>query len=384
MVTRRHMTESPSRPSRISDEIIAQLRRATGDVLISIYLPTHTQGGIIGQDRIRLSKGIVNCDRLMEAAGWKPRERQSILSRAQGLVDSREFWRYQDSGLAVFVHFDGALLSVALPGGAPERTTVSTVFHIRPLLPSIEAEYPVLVLTKGGVTLYRSSMHRISRIEGDLPGSFDEINWFVDREKQRQQHPNRAGLAKSGHGHEGGTRAEDLARYLRSVAQTVAKLTGDECLVVLGDDDLTDRFTQITTQDAATPRRSGVADPENPSEVHKKAAPTIAELGRASTERMAESARQSLGANKAMTDLQTALTAAAAGRLDHVLIHSDARPLWGQCDPELTITERHPHQGPFSDDLLDRLVAMAMDTGALISPMDEPIEGHAVVAIPRF
>jgi hypothetical protein len=262
---------------------------------------------------------------------------------------------------------------------------LSHAFHLRPLVASIElVELPVLVLTKSGVRLYRLSRHHIHRLDVDLPKSFDDVNWFVDREKQRQQHPNKAAFKRSGHGHEGGSRDEDLARYLRAVAEAILEPIGDQTLIVLGDDNLADRFIKIANQEAVSPAQSGIDDPDNLEEIRRLAVPVIADHSAAIVEEMVESARSHLNTGGAITDLTEALIASFSGRIATLLIDAGAAPIWGAFDPQLMRISRHKRQEPFSVDLLDRLVVKALGTGATVINTEKPIDGQPFVAILRY
>lgn len=372
-------------PIALEPQLFESLRKLEGDSLVSIYVPTHVRGADFEQDRIRFKNEVARAEELLERAGWKPREREERLSAAIDLISNRDFWRYQEEGLGVFIGDDAELIAVAIPGGTQQVSVLSRTFHIRPLVAALEStELSVLVLTKGGVALYRVSTNQADRVEAALPRSFEDVNWFVDREKQRQQHPGRVGLKRSGHGHEGGTRDEDLARYLRAVAEAIPAPAGDGPLVVLGDDNLTDRFIGFFDHEAVSPADSGVADPDNMEEVRRLAVPIVAARSAETARNTADQARSSLNTGDAITDLEEAMMSAVGGRVGTLVIDADATPKWGSFDAESGELTEHDHQEPYSVDLLDRLVVEAMATGAVVTNYPGLVDGHSFVAIPRY
>jgi len=372
------------RPTEIDRQLFDRLAAATGEALISIYLPTHVKGAEINQDRIRLKNGISDAEERLEEAGWSPRDRSARLQSARDLLEDEDFWKHQRPALGVFVDNQGETTPVSLTEETEERTVVSGVFHLRPAVPSLHPlELPVLVLSKGGVRLYRVTGRLAQRVEADLPESFEDVNWFVDREKQRQRHPDRAGTKRGRHGHEGGYRDEDLDRFLRAVAAAVPD-TGPQPLVVLGDDNLAARFDNISDRETVSPSNSGVGEVDDVVEIAEKTAPVLESHRISVIEARRQEAQGHLGTEDAITDLDEGLRAAVAGRISGLLIDDGADPVWGEFDPTSLEIALHEKKERFDVDLLDRLVVHAMGTGAEVTTTEGPIDGHIFVAIPRF
>lgn len=372
------------RPDRPDRKLFDHLAAKNGPALVSLYLPTHVRGAEINQDRIRLKNRMSETDEILEAAGWSPQDRSTHLDPVQTLLEDEEFWRHQGKGLAVFLGEEGEPAVVSLDHEPEERTVVAPVFHLRPLVPSLQAiELWTLVLTRGAVRLYLVSRSEARRAEVDLPESFEDVNWFVDREKQRQRHPDRAGTNRARHGHEGGYGDEDLRRFMRAVAEALPD-SGPKRLVVLGDDNLASRFAAISDRETLSPDNGGVADVDDPVEIREKTAPIIEHQGESEIESIIEQARESLGTGAAITDMTQGLEAAVGGRIASLVIDRDAEPLWGEFDPESLEITVHDKRGSFDVDLLDRLVVHAMSTGAEVSVSRGPVDGHPFVATTRF
>jgi hypothetical protein len=372
------------KPTGSDRQLFDRLAAVAGEALISIYLPTHVKGAEINQDRIRLKNGLSDAEVRLDEANWSPRDRSARLESARVLLEDEDFWRHQGSGVGVFIDGEGGMTAVSLTDGTEERTVVSRVFHLRPMIPSLDAvKLPVLVLSKGGVRLYQVTAQQAQQVEADLPASFEDVNWFVDRESQRQRHPDRTGTKRARHGHEGGYRDEDLDRFLRAVAAALPDL-GPHRLVVLGDDNLAARFGNISDRETVSPSNGGVGDVDDLTEVREKTLPIIESHRVSVLEDHREQAREHLGTGDAITDVEEGLQAAVAGRISSLLIDEEADPVWGEFDPESLEISTHEKQELFDVDLLDRLAVHAMGTGAEVTTTEGPIDGHVFVATLRF
>ncbi len=372
------------RPTVPDRSLLERLANTTGEVMISLYVPTHVRGVETQQDPIQLKNQIGEAERWLEEAGWSPRRRTDQLRRARDLLEDQEFWRHQSKGLGVLVDGEGEADSVMLVEPTEPLTVAADVFHLRPLLPSLQvAISPVLVLTEGAVRLYRSSRYEAEKLEADLPESLQDVNWFVDREKQRQQHPDRAGTARSRHGHEPSAQAdEDRRRFLRQVADALPEMEGP--LVVLGDDNLVARFAQEYEGEVCSPDHSGIGHVDDADEVRRMAAATIADEEQSFRYEALDRVGEALGTGGATSEIAEALAVAVEGRLGEVVFDQHAAPIWGRFDASSLEVTYHANQQLFSTDLLDRLCIHALNTGAKVTAVDTPVNSRPFVALPRF
>lgn len=363
-----------------------QLADASGSEMISIYIPTHQRGREISQDRIRLKNQLSAASDQLAERGRKPRERSNRLAAAQRLLDDREFWEHQSNGLGVFIDDDGEVTTVSLSRELGPMCTVMPVFLLRSLAGELQLSVvPVLALTRGSVGLYQAGVDGVVRVEADLPDSFEDVNWFVDREKQRQQHPDRAGTSRGRHGHEPDAReGEDVRRFLRQVAEAIPVRGGETPLLVLGDDDLVGRFEKEAHQPTVSPANSGLSSPVSDSQIFALALPVIEDMERAADQAALDEAREQLELGNASTEIEDALAEAISGRTRRVVFHRGLEPAWGRVDEsslEVTVSEDRA----FADvDLLDRLVVHTIGKGGITRPVESTIDGRPFVAIRRF
>jgi hypothetical protein len=371
------------RPADLQRHIFDRLAAASGKSLVSIYLPIQVLGDGLDQGRIRLKNGLTTAENALADIGLRTPQRVEFTKQVRGLLDDLEFWRHQGRGLGVFVDDQGTTIPVALPAGSEEITVVADTFHLRPMIPSLETvELSVLALTMHGVRLYRASRYGTDRTTVDLPRSLEDVNWFVDREKQRQQHADRAGHKGLRHGHEPSqSRQEDMERFFRAVDDAIPSSEPPEPMIVLGDDNLVARFSAISNREVLA--GGHVAEVDDMSAVHDAAVKLLEEYEAALNNTLIDAAQEQLALGTAITDLTPALAAAVSGRLGQLLLKRAAGPVWGRFDPA-TLEVNMSEDGPLRVDLLDRLAVHAMGTGAEVKALERPVDDRDFVALPRF
>lgn len=363
-----------------------RLAHADGRDMISIFIPTHTRGREVHQGSIQLKNQLNEADDELERRGWGHHDRQNRLGAGRDLLDDREFWEHQGRGLAVYIGESGVDATLALATRLAPRSMVLPVYQMRPLLPDLETlTATVLALTMGWVALFATRGAALQPLDADLPASFEDVNWFVDRERQSQQHPAPAGARGNRHGHDPSLRQEeDVDRFLRAVSDSVADVSSPSPLVVLGDDDLVNRFQAIHRSPVTRRDRGGISGSDLVGEVERR----FSEINdRLAIEREAawiDEARAAIGTGRAQIEIDEALPAAMEGRVASVVVQHEAPPVWGRLDGN-SLEVRAAQEPRLGDvDLIDRLVVEARFTGADLHAVEADIGGRPFATILRY
>ena len=375
------------KPRSLDRDRFDELTRGSGVGLISIYIPTHQKGRDVAQDPIRLKNQLAVVEERLESLGWKTRERSEHLAKAVALLEDKEFWEHQSAGLGLFIGDEGRFVPISIPVSVDSFAYVGQVFHVRHLVPGMGvARVPILLLTKNAVRLFYGTKHDIDEVDVDLPASIDDVNWFVDREKERQQHPDRSGSSRNRHGHEPAAREEeDRNRFLRAVSDALPGQVANHPLVVVGDDDLVERFRNLVDFETVSPRNSGVSAPQDDAMILERAMPALEGIETSRESEALKRAIDRLGSGRASQSIGEAIPAAVSGRVDEVVISRGAAPVWGHLDAtSMTVEIRDEATRPYDVDLLDRLVVEAYKTGARISTVGDPIESGDFIAVNRY
>lgn len=373
------------RATRLDESVFDDLANRSGEDLISAFLPTHLTGRDVAQDRIHLKNQLSDAEETLADLGYKPRARQDRLAGARELLDDLEFWEHQSAGLAVFVDEDGAVTPVSSTKRLSPSSVVMPVFMLRPLIADIRTiTAPVLALTKDAVALFEATGSDVEPMDVELP-SYDDVNWFVDREKELQQHPDHVGTERSRHGHEPSSRAdEDVARFLREVDSALTGYESETPLIVLGDDDIVSRFANHSERATQSPANSGITAPFGLDDVRSSIRELLAELEEKRVDAIRAEAIDRLGEGRATGDIEEALPAALSGRVGSIVIDRQSPPVWGRLDRATYDVETHESHQPGDVDLLDRLVVWARDNGASVTSTDTEIDGRPFIAIFRY
>lgn len=371
------------RPLSLDRDLFDRLAQSDGKDLVSIFMPTHSQGRDVSQDGIRLKNLLAEVDTELEHLGFKPRERTARLEQAHGLLEDREFWEHQGQGLAIYIDEEGVCTAVAVGYPIEDSAFVMSVFLMRPLLIELKSPIvPVLALTRGEVALFTATRTAARRVDVHLPESFDDVNWFVDRERQRQQHPDRTDTGRARHGHDPSAREdEDLNRFLREVARAIP---GEGTLIVLGDDDLVARFEAVTDRLVMSPPNSGLASPFSERQVIDAAGTVIEQIVSDREEKARADAGARIGTGSAATDIPDAMRGAVTGRIDQLVLDPSFGPVWGRIDESTLDVTIHDEREHPDVDLVDRVLVMSMRNGAEVMPVQEDSGAHPLVAVMRF
>lgn len=373
------------RATRLDEAVFDDLAEQSGENLISVFVPTHRAGRVVAQDRIHLKNQLSAADDILSELGWKPRERSERLSNARELLDDVEFWEHQDAGLAVYIDAAGDVTTISSSRDLEASTEVMPVFLLRPLVADIQPiNVPVLALTIDEVALFTATETTVERMDVELP-SYDDVNWFVDRETQRQQHPGRAGSGSNRHGHEAATRTdEDFARFLREIDSAIKDFESDAPLVVLGDDDLVARFSHHSGKATVSPENSGIGAPFSETQVREMVAGTITAMSQERVDSAVAHAMDQLGMGMGAVNVDEALAAAISGRVGRLVIHRSADPVWGRLDESTLEVDVRDTKRPGDVDLLDRLVVWSRNNGAEIVASESAFDGRAFIVTFRY
>jgi hypothetical protein len=374
------------RPVTLDEALFGDLARTTGEGLVSVLIPTHVKGPETAQDRIRLKNALNDVDEMLEQAGWRRKDREERLARARALESDDEFWAHQDHGLALYIDEACQIVPVALGDEPPAVVTIADGFHVRHLLGCLmRVTLPALVLTKGEVALYAIGARRADVVKADLPSSFEDVNWFTDREPQMSRHADRAGSAGVQHGHDPDEqRSEDVLRFLRAVDHALNGEASRGPLAVLGDEPLVDGFKRISEREIVDLRLDGSAASTSEAEVWKRVRPVIEDRMRAKLAANNAAARTALGTADVVTILPDILYAGVSGRLSDLYVKRDTRPIWGRFDQTALDAVAGAALEVGTVDLVDRLVVCARATGAEVHLMEGDADGCDFVGVRRF
>ncbi len=356
---------------------LQELGRTEGDVLASIYLPTHRRAVDAKGDPIRLKNALSEAVERGAERGVERKHMQALLAPAEQLLGDEWFWQHQDEGLALFLDSHG-MRDFRLAHPVDDLVIVDRRFCLRPLLPAVRAgdQYYVLALSQNRVRLVRCSRTGGRELDlRDIPGSLaDAVGYDVEQESlQFHSGAPRGGGGRPAaifHGHGGAADSGkvELAKFLRRVDDGIVKLLGamEAPLVIAAVKFEATAYREGSRYGALAARDlEGNPDRLSARELAEATWPLVeAQLDTTHREALA-AVEAGLAAGRVVTDIETALRDLRAGRIGTLLVRTGV-PLWGSHDEATGAVEQHERRQPNDDDLLDLCVAGALQTGATV------------------
>jgi hypothetical protein len=209
-------------------DLIRELADESGEMLASIYIPTHTAGREIQQDPIRLKNAIQSLEQEREARNSDAETFGKMMEHPRKLLDDQVFWRHQSLGLALFCRPDGMRV-LKLPFRPIEFSRLGTRFHIAPLIRAA-GDTPVfhlLAINREGSVLYDVAGEEIAERPIDpMLDSLGAARGMSDYDAYSGFHTDHRGQGGSGQGAEGAPRYHALGTGTKEQEEIAAERTG--------------------------------------------------------------------------------------------------------------------------------------------------------------
>lgn len=346
---------------------------------VSIFLPTHVAGREIRQDPIRLRNLLNGARTALEEGGMDGRDAAALLQPGFALVDDGEFWRHQDQGLALFLAVGRSLVH-KLPIPVEEAAHVDDRFHIRPLLPVLEADgrFAVLAVSLKSATLYHAGRHGMAPVPLEtLPRGMENLFGggpdLMGEGRERPddgtvQNPKTANAgdapALADDGSQRQTRNDELVQYVKQLAATLQSHLGGSGvpLVLVADERVLGHFRAVNKYDGLVePAIPLPPDSLDAGDLHAKAYAIV----RPAFERARAEALDRLGmlsgdgGGRGLSDPAAIVAAAVNGRVDTLFLR-DGADCWGRYRIDTDDTDIHADRQPGDRELLDYAAAAVL------------------------
>jgi len=347
------------------------------DHCVSLYMPAARGGPEVRQNPIRLKN-------LLKEAGGKldqslrTSEVEKLLKPASDLLEDSGFWAEQGGGLAIFLSAE-MFRYYRLPMAMPTLVTVSTRFHIKPLIPLLSGDgrYYLLALSLNEVNLYQCARHSVLRVDlGEVPASLEEALRFDDPERQLQYHtgtPGKSGRRAAvyhgqGVGVDESRHKKEILRFFQQLDRGLHSLLPDvnAPLVLAGVDYLIPIFHKASDHPAIVEDHlSGNPDEKPVEELHQRAWSLVEPIFLKAQTSALERYQQLRETRQASSEIAEIVTAAYYDRVETLFV-ARGRQRWGSFDPESGSIRLGEKEDSGEEDLLDTAAAYALINGGTV------------------
>jgi hypothetical protein len=355
---------------------------------ISIYMPSHRAGREIEQDPIRLKNLLRETDRKLDNYGLRRKQIDELLSPAEALLGSYDFWNHQSDGLAIFLSKDESHI-YRLPIAFDEAAIVSHRYHLKRLMPLFvnDGRFFVLTLSQKQSRLFEATKHSINEYElQDIPVSFEEFMQYEDPEKQLQYHTGTGetgGGGKQGrrramyHGHgssiDEAEKKEYISRFFKTLENGVDKAIAGrlEPLILVGLEHYIPMY-----REASSYRRlldNGVRknpDDLKEKEIHELAWKEVEPYFGRERQNHIKQYRELLGTGEASNNLEQIIKAAYGNRVECLFLKK-RQQIPGSYHPKEDKITVYEKEEPGSEDLLDFAAIKTILSNGVVYIMEE-------------
>jgi len=369
---------------------------------LSLYQPTHRRHPENQQDPIRYRNLLKRLeDSLLRK--YPTQEVTSLLAPVHALAANASFWNHTTDGLAVFAA-PGIFEIFTLLRPVPERAIVADSFHIGPLLRILQSadRYQVLGLNQQAIKLFEGNRDRLEEIEPGqgvprtittaLGEELSEPRLVVGSYGTGPGGPGRGGgSAGMRHGH-GGKKDEvdiDRDRFFRAIDRAVTEHHSKPSalpLIVAALAQHHAHFQDISHNPFLVP--DGIkAHPDAISmdALRESAWQVMEPRFRARIAEFVDRFGAARARQLASADLSDIAAAAAAGRVETVLVEAD-RQVPGRLDAVSGRIGPADGADPEVDDLIDDVAELVLRRGGevWVVPADRMPTDSGLAAIYRF
>ena len=363
---------------------------------VSIYMPTLRPATESFQNRTRLKNLLRQAEEQLVERGDGGVE--ELLAPARALMGDNAFWQHPEDGLALFLA-GGVTRHFRANEPFRELALVGDRFHLTPLLPLLNGNghYHLLALSQNDVRLYAGDRDALRELElGGVPRSVQTALHYDVSEHGQQFHstpatpqtigsrgrPSANGQAVPtgrrqgmfhGHGTVDDDAKEQVQRFLEVLADSLEKVWHRQQpplpLVLAGVE-----YERAMFRAASKHPRildggvDGNSEHLSTDELLERARPIVEPLLEEPLRQAAAAFQDLAGTQRASTDLEEVLLAAADGRVDTLFCDTSVQR-WGRFDAAARSLEVHGKREPGDEELVDRAVHETVFHGGLAYPV---------------
>lgn len=327
----------------LSKEKIMELAAVHDTICVSLYMPVHKKGTPVlkREDQLEFKSLLNSVKEVLISRLKSKKEIETFVSPLTNLLKDDDFWRNQQTGLAVFLNRN-RLQYFLLPDQVRTEYYISSHFRLWPLLSFVNHswEFHLVALNLDHVRVYKASKYRIEEVIRDKLSQikFEEIVGTDYEQKYLQFHSQQSGFHQSHyHGQGEGkddTKKEQLQYYRKIDEVIMSELKSSSTPILLaGLDHFVGLFKQVSKLPNLMPQHiPGNVQGIDINLLHEKAWKIMHPYFGQKNQQLIDQIAESIGKGKSSSNTNEILESATEGRVDKLLI-VEQEDIWGTYDP---------------------------------------------------
>lgn len=378
-----------AQPDRIDRALLTELLAERGGPCISVLLPTERSFPASQQNPIRLRNAIRRAAELFDPT--QQAHAEPLLAPLRALLDDDAFWQHPTDALALY-SAPGYWRALKLAAPLGERVHVNASFHVKPLL-RLQRQgerFHVLALSRERLRLYEGDRVALRELEPPpgVPRTIEDALGTEIRERgaDNYAYDGPGGRGKEGSRVAGGSRAGsnaqaqdiDTERFFRAVDRAIVEHLSRRTplpLVLAALPAHQAQFRKLTHNPQLAEAGIDInADALSTDELRVLAADALRPQFERHVDMLCERFGAAFGAHRGDDRLPQVAVAAAAGRVDCLLLEADRR-VPGHLDPGSGAFIAAELDDPQVEDLLDDIAEQVLRLGGevvVLSPERMP------------
>jgi hypothetical protein len=383
----------------LNNEILTMLIQERQGPCLSIFTPTHRQWNELNQDMLRFKNQLKEAEKILAGSGMSQGEAAGFLQPAYRLSEDREFWNYQQDGLAVYISKD-KFYYIRVPLSYQPGIYLNKRFYTKPLIPVYngDRDFFILSLDVHNIRMFRGYHYNLREINlENIPVNMD-ITLGLDNDWEKKMQYRTAISAGNtqqanfhGHGskNDATNRKKDIYKFfeLLNDALTESILKNEKApLILAGVDQSIPLYREANKYPYLYEDHLRIdADYTEATEMFDRANTLLDPYYDRIVEKELARYNDQLGTGKASDSPASVIRAAYENRIAVLFVNPD-EVIWGAFDISDYKTVVHEEQQQGDEDLVDLAATQTLLKGGTIYtlPKEKMPKRNSMAAIFRF
>ncbi|MET3879093.1 hypothetical protein [Chitinophaga sp. OAE865] len=364
-------------PGVLTKDDFSQLASISGKYCVSVYIPTHESGEAVNElsDAVLFKNKLQEAEKLLQEKGLKQPDIVKLLGPGYALVYDNDFWRSQQTGLALFLAPDFSRY-MRMQSAPSEQLVINTSFQLSPLVPEmlVAENFYLLVISR----------HTAKIFKGDASG-MNEIKVAGLPDSTASNRPEDPGVANGDTNYQGigGAGNNNSTEYLKAIDDILFRelLHSENVpLVLAGPEELVALYASVTAYTQLYPEAvTGNREYDDIQALCRRARTLLQPYFNRELQKVKERYASQSATGLTSSIIADVIPAAHYGQVDTLFVANNTQA-WGTFDEMSNTLQVDDGMTGDNEDLLNKAVIKTITNGGQVftvekeeMPADSPV-----------